>query len=355
MYWNSSVMQFLIVSIVYCIPESEVHKNSSLLVTSGLKSIKMFVTGPEPVYSVKDPKFTDIPRHPWVHSRHQTVDLKFFLYRYSGSFATFQWIYLSINLHWSFHLLARSFADHQHYNRQVSVQGWISRFGSYHGQKETVWVNAMEPSMQLLGCKRIRTTSYHPIANGLVKRFHCQLKSKTKVTQPSGSQYFLWFYWAFALHSKLIICCTTAELVYGTILRLPGEVFNTCAHITTTDPSSQATPPRQPLCKNTAVSSALSNAFMIHHDVVKKPLQQWTISGGKRISQWRSNVFIDHLKPAFLELPSLKQPDVSITPVSSQSTTTVSNHDKAIIHSVHHACMLAETSFLNQFSGGGVL
>jgi len=55
------------------------HKNSSLLVTFGLISIKMFVTGPEPVYSVSDPKFTDIPGHPWVHSRHQTVDLTMFI------------------------------------------------------------------------------------------------------------------------------------------------------------------------------------------------------------------------------------------------------------------------------------
>ena len=76
MYWNSSVMQFLIVNIVYRIPESEVHKNSSLLVTSGLKSIKMFVTGPEPVYSVKNPKFTDIPRHPWVQKLCQSSTLQ---------------------------------------------------------------------------------------------------------------------------------------------------------------------------------------------------------------------------------------------------------------------------------------
>jgi len=35
--------------------------------------------------------------------------------------------------------------------------------------------------------------------------------------------------------------CTTAELVYGTTLRLPGEFFNTFAHITTTDPSDYVT------------------------------------------------------------------------------------------------------------------
>lgn len=34
--------------------------------------------------------------------------------------------------------------------------------------------------MHLLGSKRIRTMAYHPIANGLVERFHCQLKVALK-------------------------------------------------------------------------------------------------------------------------------------------------------------------------------
>lgn len=34
--------------------------------------------------------------------------------------------------------------------------------------------------MKLLGTKHIHTTSYHPIANGLVERFHRQLKSALK-------------------------------------------------------------------------------------------------------------------------------------------------------------------------------
>ena len=34
--------------------------------------------------------------------------------------------------------------------------------------------------MRLLGTNRIRTTAYHPIANDLVERFHCQLKGSLK-------------------------------------------------------------------------------------------------------------------------------------------------------------------------------
>jgi len=34
--------------------------------------------------------------------------------------------------------------------------------------------------MELLESKRIRTTSYHPIANSIIERFHCQLQSSIK-------------------------------------------------------------------------------------------------------------------------------------------------------------------------------
>jgi transposase InsO family protein len=79
--------------------------------------------------------------------------------------------------------------------------------------------------MKLLGTKHIHTTSYHPIANGLVERFHRQLKSALKAQQQSAN-------WTDALPLVLLGCrtaikedlsCTAAELLYGTTLRLPGE------------------------------------------------------------------------------------------------------------------------------------
>ena len=76
--------------------------------------------------------------------------------------------------------------------------------------------------MKLLGTKRIHTTFYHPIANGLVERFHRQLKSALKAQQQSE-------HWVDALPLVLLGCrtaikedlsYTAAELLYG---RLPGE------------------------------------------------------------------------------------------------------------------------------------
>ena len=68
---------------------------------------------------------------------------------------------------------ATAFAD-------ALVAGWISRFGvpvaitTDRGAQLTsaVW----QVLCKKLGIIHITTTAYHPQANGLVERFHCQLK-----------------------------------------------------------------------------------------------------------------------------------------------------------------------------------
>ena len=80
--------------------------------------------------------------------------------------------------------------------------------------------------MQLLGSKWVRTTAYHPIANGLI--LHCQLKAALKA-HPNPA------HWTEILPMILLgirtavkedIGCSTAELVYSTTLCLPGEIFD---------------------------------------------------------------------------------------------------------------------------------
>ena len=67
---------------------------------------------------------------------------------------------------------------------QTFVNSWIARFGvpstvtTNRGRRfeSALW----QKLMQLLGTKRLRTTSYHPISNGLIERFHRQLKASLK-------------------------------------------------------------------------------------------------------------------------------------------------------------------------------
>ena len=67
---------------------------------------------------------------------------------------------------------------------QAFLSGWISCFGvpstivTDRGQQfeSQVWSNLMT----LLGSRRARSTAYHPQTNGMVKRFHHQLKAALK-------------------------------------------------------------------------------------------------------------------------------------------------------------------------------
>ena len=90
--------------------------------------------------------------------------------------------------------------------------------------------------MQLLGSKRIRTTAYHPIVNGIVKRFNHQLKGALKASADPTN-------WVDMLPIVLLGIRTSlkedlgsskAELAYGTTLRLPRSwrIFSQFKHAT---------------------------------------------------------------------------------------------------------------------------
>ncbi|KHJ39838.1 integrase core domain protein [Trichuris suis] len=111
------------------------------------------------------------------------------------------------------------------------VNSWISRFGvpatvtTDQGRQfeSHVW----QQLMKTIGCKRMRTTSSHLISNGIVERFHRQLKAAIVATGDKTQWVqrlpFVLFDVRKAL--KRDIGCSTAELVYGSALRLPGQFF----------------------------------------------------------------------------------------------------------------------------------
>ena len=80
--------------------------------------------------------------------------------------------------------------------------------------------------MKIIDTQCTRTTTYYPIANGLVERLHMQIKAAIKcLSNPND--------WISGLHWILLgihtafkenIGCSSAELVYGTTLRIPGEL-----------------------------------------------------------------------------------------------------------------------------------
>ena len=107
---------------------------------------------------------------------------------------------------------------------------WIARFGvpsTITTDRGAQFESALWSELQrFLGCQRTRTTSYHPACNGMVERFHRQLKASLRAHQATS--------WTDSLPLVLLgiratikkdVEASPAELVYGSTLRLPGEFF----------------------------------------------------------------------------------------------------------------------------------
>ena len=111
------------------------------------------------------------------------------------------------------------------------ITGWVSRFGvpavittDRGKQFESDLFNQL---MKLLGSKRTKTTAYHPEANGLIERFHRSLKSalRAKMNQSNWLEHLLLVLLGLRTTVKDDLKCSSAEMVYGTTLRLPGQFF----------------------------------------------------------------------------------------------------------------------------------
>ena len=237
---------------------------------------------------------------------------------------------------------------------QAFLSGWISRFGvpstivTDRGRQfeSQLWSNLMT----LLGSKRSRTTAYHPQANGMVERFHRQLKAALK-TQPHPDA------WIDSLPLILLgirtalkedISSTAAEMVYGTTLRLPGEFFVSSPTTSLPDPSDfvsklkshfssvRPTPPRATQ-RHSSLPHGLSTAthVFVRHDAIRKPLQppyngpfpvlsrtdkHFTVQLNGRTD----TISIDRLKPAHRDVEhSTDTPaQSSSTPHTASPTTT---------------------------------
>ncbi|GFT95139.1 hypothetical protein TNCV_1473761 [Trichonephila clavipes] len=115
---------------------------------------------------------------------------------------------------------------------------WISRFGCpaiiTTDQGTNFESSLFRELSNILGTNRIRCCAYHPKANGLVERLHRHLKSAIKAHENSKwSEIIPIVLLGMRSAVKKDINATCTELVYGTTLRLPSDLFST-DKITTT-------------------------------------------------------------------------------------------------------------------------
>ena len=109
------------------------------------------------------------------------------------------------------------------------IANWITRFGvaaeitSDRGVQFTsqLWASIAE----LFGTRLHHTTAYHPQSNGLVERFHRHLKSslRARLNSPNWIDELPWVMLGIRTAPKEDLSASSAELVYGAPLTVPGE------------------------------------------------------------------------------------------------------------------------------------
>lgn len=222
---------------------------------------------------------------------------------------------------------------------QAFLDGWVARFGvpetltsDRGGQFESALWQSL---MRRLGIRHVRTTAYHPAANGMVERLHRQLKASLMAHGSTTT-------WRQALPLVLLgiraaikedLGHSPAEFVYGEPLRLPGEFFADDAARPAIEPcdfvsglshlmrSLRAVPPRdadrptyipkslesctQVFVRHDGVRRALQPPYDGPYDVLNRADKYYTL----RIDGSPVNVCIDRLKPAFVSAESADASD----------------------------------------------
>jgi cleavage and polyadenylation specificity factor subunit 1 len=125
------------------------------------------------------------------------------------------------------------------------IGGWVARFGipdlitSDRGPQFTsaVWTALC----QKLGIRHILTTAYHPQSNGMVERFHRQLKEalRSRECGINWAAHLPWVLMGLRAAPKDDSGISSVELVYGQELRLLGQPTLSTAPVT----EGAATPP----------------------------------------------------------------------------------------------------------------
>ena len=215
----------------------------------------------------------------------------------------------------------------------ILVNHWITRFGlpseisSDRGAQFTskLWLTVA----RLLGVQHKLTTAYHPQANGLVERFHRHMKAalRARLTGPHWAQELPWILLGIRTAPKEDLNASSAELVYGAPLTVPGDFISSA-----TQPAAEPTKnflqtlrekvkgflPVPTSQHGTATSSVprelqLSQYVFIRRDGHRSPLERpyegpfKVISAGNKVFTVDRGgkleiVSVDRLKPAHLDL-----------------------------------------------------
>ena len=211
------------------------------------------------------------------------------------------------------------------------VLHWIARYGvpeHITSDRGPQFVSHLWTAMtQLLGTKLHHTTSYHPQANGMVERFHRTLKAslRARLTSPNWMDELPWVLLGLRTIPKEDLGVSSAEMVYGTPLTVPGDFFPGRSSVEPTPAvhlqrlretvgTLIPSPPKLHGKRNSFIPPALNESkyVFIRNDAHKNPLQ-CPYSGPFRVLHHNDKFFVidyggkpehvsvDRLKPAYTD------------------------------------------------------
>lgn len=221
------------------------------------------------------------------------------------------------------------------------LHGWISRYGppiSISTDRGRQFESSLWREISsLLGSQHIKTTAYNPKANGVIERFHRSLKASLTAHQSSS--------WVHALPITLLglrsvvkedLGCSSAEMLYGTPLRLPGDFLEDlpitpgasdfASTIKAAMSSFKTAPTRTPSVRPSYSNPELQKTpfVFVRHNAVKPPLSP-QYDGPYKVLQRHKKFFIiqkngvsdsvsiDRLKAAYIEPEPSPEPKPIIT------------------------------------------
>ena len=122
------------------------------------------------------------------------------------------------------------------------VAGWVSRFGVpdtiTHDRGTQFESQLFTRLVEIIGSNRIRTSAYNPRANGMVERFHRQMKGVLRCLKATSDWVELLPISLLGIRSTIKddLKASAAEMVYGSTLTLPADLVSAESTNTIIDP-----------------------------------------------------------------------------------------------------------------------
>lgn len=231
---------------------------------------------------------------------------------------------------------------------------WIARYGcpqyittDQGRQFESHMLNEL---FKILGVKHIRTTPYHPQANGIIERWHRTLKASIlAVGKDAWTDHLPLIMLGLRTAYKQDLKTSPAELLYGTTLKIPGEFVE--ENKSTQTPyellqnlrkAMEALRPTQTsyhtnptsfvhedlrhcthvLVRNDQIRPSLTSPYEGPFEVVQRRKKFFKI----KINARQTNISIDRLKPAYIwndDQPTEQTTTSTAHTLKDTTTTTI--------------------------------